>query len=193
MANLLLDDLLWTTELRRAFARTCGAVRIGEAMWQRLDREPLALEQRWCDRLASQIEDDVAVVDALRDELARDGIGSGTGSTGSIGSIGSGSSGNESHGGTADADELVTDDERKTMRVVLDAGTTTFRALHAAIVAYRAESEAWGALVGSCVLRKRHALAELCLIAQERAQARIAMHRSWLEALDDVRVRRIYV
>lgn len=183
MANLLLDDLLWTAELRRAFARTCGAVRIGEAMWQRLDREPLAVEQRWCDRLASQIEDDVAVVDALRDELARDGIGSSA----------RGGTGCDNPAGTGDADELVTEDEHKTMRVVVDPGTTTFRALHAAIVAYRAESEAWGALVGSCVLRKRHALAELCLIAQERAQARIAMHRAWLEALDDVRVRRVYV
>jgi hypothetical protein len=167
MANLMLDELLWTTELRRAFARTCGSVRIGEALWQRLDREPLALEQRWCDRLASLIEDDVALVDGLRDELARDSI--------------------------TDADEHVTDDERSCLRVVLDPGTTTFRALHAAIVASRAESDAWGALVGECVQRRRHALAELCLIAQERAHARIAAFRCWLEAMDELRVRRHYV
>jgi hypothetical protein len=166
MANLLVDDMLWTNELRRAFARTCGAVRIGEAMWQRMDREPLAIEQRWCDRLACQIEDDVAVVDALRDELTRDGI--------------------------VESDDDASEDERRCLRIALDAGTTTFRALHAAIVAYRAESDAWGALVGSCVQRGRHALAELCLIAQERAQARIASHRAWLEVLDDMRVRRTW-
>ncbi len=166
MANLLLDDTLWTDELWRAFARTCGAVRIGEAMWQRMDREPLAIEQRWCDRLACQIEDDVAVVDALRDELARDSV--------------------------TDADDEVSEEERFCLRIALDTGTTTFRALHAAIVAYRAESEAWGALVGSCVQRGRHALAELCLIAQERPHARIASLRAWLDALDELRVRRTW-
>lgn len=158
--------MLWTDELRRAFARTCGAVRIGEAMWQRMDREPLAVEQRWCDRLACQIEDDVAVVDAMRDELVRDGV--------------------------TDADDEVCEEERFCLRVTIDAGTTTFRALHAAIVACRAESDAWGALVGSCVQRGRHALAELCLSAQERAHARIASHRAWLEVLDDMRVRRTW-
>lgn len=167
MANLLLDDMLFTDELRRAFARTCGAVRMGEALWQRLDREPLAVENRWCDRLACQIEDDVAVVDAMRDELVRDGI--------------------------TDADDAPSDEELLCLRITFDTGTTTFRALHAALVAYRAESDAWGALVGSCVQRGRHALAELCLIAQERAHARIATLRTWLEELEELRVRRHYV
>lgn len=167
MANLLLDDMLWTDELRSAFARTCGAVRMGEAMWQRMDREPLAVEQRWCDPLACQIEDDVAVLDAVRGELSRDDA--------------------------ALAEDEVSEEERRCLQMVLDPGATTFRALHTAIVAYRAESEAWGALVGSCVQRGRHALAELCLVAQERAHARIASHRAWLDVLDEQRIRRHYV
>ena len=164
MANLLLDDTLWTDELRTAFARTCGAVRLGEAMWQRMDREPIAVAQRWCDRLACQIEDALVLVDVARGELSRDAA--------------------------ALAEGEVSEEERRCLQMVLDPGATTFRALHTAIVAYRAESEAWGALVSSCVQRGRHALAELCLVAQERAHARIASHRAWLDVLDEQRVRR---
>lgn len=145
--------------LRDRLAHTLGAVRIGEALWQRLDGEDAAKKGGFCEMLANHIDDDVAFVDVLREAL---GEGAPEGGARTLG-------------------------EQRCLDVVLDPAASLFRALHAVLVVRRNEIAARGALVDLCMQANKHALAERCAAAMAKAEEHAEAVKRWLDVVEKAR------